>query len=295
VSLTRSSGVVLVATLLACGSGCSSSNGNAHSGPVDAGRDSLVLIDTAMPPRDANPYAWNEAAPSCQPNSPAAFAPVKVAPVKNAVCTTAQVTGMVTQCFDPMTGTSSAACATWKAVAENQECMESCPVMSDYAKTAATTNPPPPPAGPWGPLIEVVSQSSILLLNLGGCVAAADPSAAAQSCADAMNAQLECEYYVCAANCPIPTTDDAMVAIDAEEAYQNCTLAADSGPCLGYANAANACIADLPGTTPAEFCLDASLLSGDPVTFDPAFEKLIGNQCGGKAATDAGPPDAPAD
>jgi hypothetical protein len=287
-SLTRSSGTVLVAAL----SACSSSNGSASdAGPADAGHDSSVLVDTAMPPRDSNPYAWNEAAPSCQPSSPADFVPVKVAAVKNPVCTAAQVTGIVTQCFDPDTGTSTA-CAAWKAVAENQACMESCPVISDYAKTAATSSPPPPPAGPWGPLIEVVSLSSIQLLNLGGCVAASDPSAAAQACADSMNAQLECEYYVCAGNCPIPTTDDAMVFVGAEEAYQNCALAADSGPCLGYANEANACIGALPSTTPAEFCLDASLLSGDPVTFDPAFEKLIGNQCGGKAETDAGPPDA---
>jgi hypothetical protein len=278
----------------ACSSGSASPDGGADSGHevgrLDTGGDSFELIDTSMPPRDSNPYAYNEAAPSCQPAPPDRFEPTKVAPVKNPACTAAQVTGMVTQCFDPFTGTGSA-CSTWRADAANEACLAGCPVISMFAAAPALSNPPPPPKGPWGPLVEIVSDASIVFLNLGGCVAASDPSPAAQSCADAMNAQLECEYYVCAGNCPIPTSVDASTVQAAEGAFQNCTLAADSGPCMAYANAANACIAKLPAGGPAEFCLDGSLLSGDSVTFDPAFEKLVGDQCGGKPAPDAGPPD----
>lgn len=100
---------------------------------------------------------------------------------------------------------------------------------------------------------------------------------------------------MCAANCPIPVDADASATEDADIAFQNCTLAADSGPCMSYANAAIACTAALPVSGPGEFCLDGTLLSEDSASFDPAFEKLIGDQCGGKPSPDAGPDSAAPD
>jgi len=85
---------------------------------------------------------------------------------------------------------------------------------------------------------------------------------------------------------------DASATEDAEIAFENCMLTADSGPCGAEATAANECVAALPSGGPAEFCLDGSLLSGDSVSFDPAFESLIGDQCGGKPAPDGGGGDA---
>jgi hypothetical protein len=265
--------------------------GNADSSKLDSSSDVVELIDTSLPPRDANPYRWNDAASSCQPNPATGFTPVTVAPVKNPVCTTAQIAGLVTQCFDPITSTGSG-CDTWTAVPENNDCLTGCPVISEIASTPALRSPPPAPAGPWGPLVEVVSQNSMVFLNIGGCVAAADPSAAGQGCASAINAQFECEYYVCAGNCPVPDSPDAKVVDGAENAFQGCIEAADSGPCSTYVQAANTCIAALPTSSPEEFCLDGSLMSGDPASFDPAFEQLIGEMCGGKPAPDAGAIDA---
>jgi hypothetical protein len=288
--------VLMVGAGALWGEACSSSSGTmtADSGKLDTSRDSTEFIDTSMPPRDANVYAWNDAAPPCQPASAAGFSPVMVAPVMNPVCTAAEVAGLVTQCFDPVTATT-AGCAAWRAVAENMACLADCPVTSSYAAAPAVHNPPPPPKGPWGPLVRITSESSITFLNLGGCVAAADPSSAAQSCANALNAQFECEYYACAANCPIPVTADASVTEDADGAFENCMLAADSGPCRAYANAADACTGALRATSPAEFCLDGSLLSADSASFDPSFEKLIGDQCGGKTSPEGGSSDAPTD
>jgi hypothetical protein len=281
--------VLLIGAL--CAWGCSSSSapapaeGGVDSRKSDSGHDSNGVIDTAMPRRDTSPYAYNDAAPPCQPSSAAGFEPVKVAPVKNPVCTAGQVAGVVTQCFDPFTGTT-AACSAWTSVAANKACMDGCPITSKFAGGPALANPPPPPKGPWGPLVEVLSEGSMVFLNLGGCVAAADSSAAAQSCADALNTQLECEYYTCAGNCPVSA--DAGASQTDQNAFQNCMMAADSGPCATYATAGNACVAALPAGGPAEFCLDGSLLSGDSVTFDPAFEKLVGDQCGGKPAPEGG-------
>jgi hypothetical protein len=279
-----------VALAPACSASSAPASG-ADSGPTMAAKDATQTIDTVMPPRDANPYAYNEAAPPCQPASPAAFSPTAVSPVRNPICTEAQIAGLVTACFDPLLATD-AACATWRAVAANENCLEDCPVISAFAASPALHNPPPPPEGPWGPLVEVESQSGIVLLNYGGCVAAADPSSAAQSCAAALNAELECEYYVCAANCPIPFDADAAVESAAQEAYNDCMLSADSGPCRAYASAAEACTAALPATSPATFCVDGSLASNNSASFDPAWEKFIGNQCGGKPGQDGGEPDA---
>ena len=241
---------------------------------------------------DGNVYAWNDAAGICQPSPTGAFTPVKITPLVNHVCTDAQITGLVTQCFDPSLPDNTA-CQAWKAVPENEACLTSCPIATNIAPMPATTNPPPTPMSPWGPLVKIENPGSLELFDLGTCVAMADPSPAGQSCGDALNAQLECEYYACAANCPIPTdTSDAGALRSAEYAYQNCTYAADSGPCASYVKAAIDCVAALPANAPELFCVDGTLLSGDPALFDPAAEKLLGAQCGGATPTDAGTSDA---
>ncbi len=233
---------------------------------------------------DGDVYAWNDAAGACQPASAAAFAPVKITPVVNPICTDAQIAGMVSQCFDPSLPDKTA-CTAWKAIPENANCLGSCPVASDIA------------ASSWGPLVKITTPGTIEFWNFGGCVATMDPSPAAQACGDALDAQLECEAYACATNCPIPTTQtaDAGAIISAEEAFINCTYAADSGPCASWVKAVTDCVAALPATSPARFCVDGTLLSGDPTSFDPAAEKLFGAQCGGAPPSDAGTSDGSTD
>ena len=141
------------------GAACSSSSGGSPERGADSGKpdsrasdagslrkldsssDAVEILDTSLPPRDASTYAWNDAAPSCQPSSPAGFAPVAVAAVKNHACTTAQVAGVVTQCFDPSTATGST-CATWSAVVENHACLDGCPVISAIASAPRSRTRP---------------------------------------------------------------------------------------------------------------------------------------------------------
>jgi hypothetical protein len=229
---------------------------------------------------DGTTYTWNDAAPACQPESTASFTPVKIVPLVNPVCTDAQIVGLVTQCFDPSLPDDTA-CTAWKAIPENQGCLDNCPVASSIAPTPVMGNPPPTPVSPWGPLVKIMNPGKLEFWDLGTCVALADPSPAGQSCADALNAELECEYYACAGNCSIPLNPDAGALLPAEEAYQNCTLSADRGPCVTYVNAVTTCVSSLPANAPEMFCIDGSLLSGDPTSFDPAAEKIIGAQCGG--------------
>jgi hypothetical protein len=214
---------------------------------------------------------------------------VKIAPVVNPVCTDAQIVGYVTQCLDPSLPDATA-CTAWKAVPENKACIDACPVVSNVAASPVTGNPPPTPAGPWGPLVRISNPGAIDFWNLGGCVATADPSPAGQSCGDALNAQLECEYTACAASCPIPLNPpDASLTVAAQSAFIECVFAADSTVCSTYVAAVEQCVAALPSSAPELFCVDAQLLSGDPSTFDPAAEKLLTTQCGGASGPDGGP------
>ena len=238
---------------------------------------------------DGSVYDWNDAAGPCQPARADAFKPVKIAPLVNPVCTDDQINGLVTQCYDPSLPDSSA-CDAWKAVPDNQSCLTSCPVSTPIAPGAISGNPPPTPAGPWGPLVKLENPGKIQFFDLGTCVALMDPSAAGQACADAINTELECEYYACAANCPIPTsaTADPSTIIAAKEAYIYCTYAADSGPCASYVKPVADCVAALPPEAPELFCVDGTLMSGDPSSFNPAAAKLLGAQCGGAPPSDAG-------
>jgi hypothetical protein len=294
VSFTRSRPGALAlafAASAALSTSCSSTSEapGKEGGAPDSTREGAEYIDTNAPLVDSSPYAWNDSAPSCQPASPSGFSPVAISPAKRAVCTAGQIADLTTDCYAP--GATSAACAAWHGDVANMMCFDACPVVSTFAASPALKNPPPSPSGPWGPLVSIVTSSSITFVNLGGCLAAADPSSAAQDCAQAINAQFECEYYACAANCPIPSEADASTTEDALGAFQNCMLSADSGPCASYASAADACEAKIPASSPGEFCLNGSLLSANPVSFNPAFEQLVGDQCGGKPSSDGGPDD----
>jgi hypothetical protein len=244
---------------------------------------------------DGGVYAWNDAAPACQPESTASFAPVKIAPAVNPVCSPSQIIGLVTQCFDPSLPDNTA-CTAWRADPSNAACFTSCPVVSNIAPTPVTGNPPPTPVGPWGPLLKITNPGVLEFFDLGTCVATADPSPAGQACADAIEAQFQCEYFACAGNCPIPTdTTDPSALVAAEEAYESCTSASESGPCASYVNAVTTCVAALPANAPEMFCVDGTMLSGDPASFDPAAEKLFTAQCGGAPESDAGVTDASTD
>lgn len=232
---------------------------------------------------DGNVYEWNDAAGPCQPAATAGFMPMHITPVVNPVCTDAQIQGVVTSCYDPSLPDNTA-CTAWKAIPANQACLDACPFVSDVTATS------------WGPLVRIRNPGTFELFDIGACIAMADPSAKGLACADALNAQLECEAFACTGGCPIPTADsgaDSGAIQNAEIAFQSCTFAADSGPCAAYVTAVNECVPTVAAA--ATFCVDGTLLSGDPMTFDPAIEKLFGAQCGGAPTPEGGMADAPAD
>ena len=261
--------------------GCSSP----PSGPMTDASDDFSYYSG-----DGNVYAMNDAAPACQPASMAGFTPTSVTPLVNPVCTNAQITGLVTQCFDPSLPDNTA-CAAWKADPANEACITTCPTATDVSAMS------------WGPLVRISNPGVIEFFDLGACVALFDPSPAGQACATALFGELQCEHAACSSSCPIPAADagvDASTLQSTEIAYQDCTFAADSTVCASYVDAAAQCASTIaPG---ALFCVNGSLESGDPSSFDPAAEKLLGAQCGGAPddggsvfGSDASPPDAGTD
>lgn len=224
---------------------------------------------------DGSPYAWNDAAGSCQPLSTAGFTAKPITPVVNHACTDAQITGYVTQCLDPSLPDATA-CLAWKAVPENAACLASCPVVSDVGATS------------WGPYVRAGSPGTLNFTDIGACVALMDPSSTGQACAAALETLLQCEVAACAGSCPIEAADsgaDAGAIYDEKVALIYCTYAADSAECATQVKAVTDCVPNVAAS--ARFCVDGTLSSGDPKSANPAHEKIIGAQCGG-APSDAG-------
>jgi hypothetical protein len=224
---------------------------------------------------DGSPYAWNDAAGSCQPLSTEGFTSKPITPVVNHACTDAQVTGYVTQCLDPSLPDNTA-CLAWKAVPQNAACIAACPVVSDFS------------ASSWGPFVRVGSPGTLTFYDTGTCVALMDPSSSGQACAAALETQLQCEVAACTAPCPIEAADsgaDAGAIYNDLLAFVYCTYAADSAECATQVKAVTDCAPTVAQN--ARFCVDGTLRSGDPKSAIPALEKFIGAQCGG-APSDAG-------
>jgi hypothetical protein len=70
-----------------------------------------------------------------------------------------------------------------------------------------------------------VSFSSTTIINQPGCLALIEPSQT--GCAEAAEAQIECEHAACDASCPV--SDDPSY-----EAWEQCVAQADEGICAGY-------------------------------------------------------------
>ena len=251
----------LLLFVLGCGGGGTSS---------DAGVD--VTYYTGG---DGSVYAWNDAAPACQPLSTEGFTPKTITPVVNHACTDAQVTSYVTQCLDPSLPDNTA-CLAWKAVPENAACIAACPVVTDITASA------------WGPFVRAGSPGTLTFYDTGACVALFDTSSTGQACATALYAQLQCEIAACATPCPIEAADsgaDAGAIYNDDVAFIYCTYAADSAECASQVKAVTDCAPNVAAS--ARFCVDGTLRSGDPKSADPVLEKFIGAQCGG-APSDAG-------
>jgi hypothetical protein len=164
--------------------------------------------------------------------------------------------------------------------------------LSNYAST------------PWGGILNLLyaSGGGFEPLNLGGCIlAASGGNAAATTCAEDVEADLECDLQACGANCPLPAPTDPSFN-EATTALTDCFGAADpmsdtGGECSKYSAAVAAdCLADSgPVAAAVNLCTGLSSTINDPgstlADYVQAWNQYLSLLCGPAAASDAGKAD----
>jgi hypothetical protein len=219
---------------------------------------------------------------ACTPPATVMLTPVLHAQPPSADCTAAMVAQIISVCF---TGTSTSACnALLASSAAYMTCATGC-METDTLTTANVDTA----SAAWGAIILVADQGNgdIGFINVGGCVAALDPSAAGQKCARDLEANTECLVTACS-SCNVPTTDPT----DAEvNDYTTCEEEAEpaalgSGPCGAYETAATAdCAAETADASPgpgAPCFAASSTLNGGGTTqaeLTQALTVLMGAIC----------------
>ncbi len=224
--------------------------------------------------------------PPCGPSDVSMLMPSWKPPVgPNAgACSDAQLTSLVASCF---TKTSSfAMCNAWLHDPNNQTCF-GCwqgPVS----------------AAMWAPFVYARTPGETDYVNIGGCVALADPAQLA--CGQAIQAEFECEMQACLNACPIPAepspsadggeggapdagTFDAAVVEGAVQNLYACFNYVDQTGCSRYVQAVAACAPALEDAGPAAFCFVANNDTN-------ALKQLFTLACGGAPADGGPPPDA---
>jgi hypothetical protein len=284
--------VVGLWAVAACGGKVDEASGDASAPPSSGSRPPPPSYDASVPIFDGGVVGLPDVFPStdaasdaplgCQPESPFSFTPVAVTPVVDQACTPEQANEYYADCV--AAGATQATCIAFMMGTNAPSCA-SC-LLSYYGGTTGhTPNPPPASAvSPWGPLIMV---NDLVVLNVGACVALADPSNAGIYCGTALNNVLECEYTACAANCPIdgPSSSEYLAQVDA---YESCTNAADQGVCASFVNTQDhACGAYTTdgGAGPASFCFAAAFpgAAGSSAQETADFYQLVLQQCGTNA------------
>jgi len=243
------SGVTALCGLLA-GSGCSASSSSVGlpSFAADSGLDVPDVGSKDSAP-GADAVALRDGAGSCSPGAISNFVAVWHPPVgpHAGACTDLQLDLLFTACFDATQ--STAACNAWLTKADNAAC-ESC-----WAGPVTATQ--------WAPFVVSFNPGQNEYVNVGGCIALADPTQT--QCAEALQSVLSCDLTACLSNCPIPTTGTAAES-DAAAALGACFDQANKGECAGLYPAPGLCDfsvgdsgADAQADSPASFCLVAGM------------------------------------
>jgi hypothetical protein len=185
-------------------------------------------------------------------------------------CTEDQLEKLLTACFG--SDATNDACTKWLTNDDNQTC------LGCWAGSAK--------ASPWAPVIYSTNGGEAIFVNVGGCIALADPLEL--QCAQATEFLLECQMQACVAYCPIPTTGSTKAA---DDALETCFTDAAKGACSMYADQAGTCEETLgpdSGTKSlAAFCYQS-------VTLPEALIEYLTLACG--PYVDAGlPPPPPVD
>jgi len=216
------------------------------------------------------------AAVSCAPGALASFEPHfygNVGPYAGA-CSDAQLDTMVAACF--AASATKPACDSWVDDTANAGCLACWAGPTDGMGGATVTS--------WAPVLYTTNGGQAVVINEGGCIALADPSAL--MCAQNTEYAFECDFAACESACPIPAMGDDTAMMTATNDLFDCFTVAESGGCASYAAQASTCESSLMNG-PAGFCYTAAMVPDDLL-------KYLRLACGARPQ-DAGLPVPPED
>jgi hypothetical protein len=239
-SYHRIASFALLLPIFGCGTASSS------TGAPDAASDRHPTPDAGHAEAEAGlppPTDAGDAGDSCSPRSVATFKPAYSLPIGPyaGACTLQQLSDMVSDCFAP--SATKPACDEWVNATENMTCLD----CWEGPETSSV----------WTPIIYANNGGQEVLIDVGGCIALADPSQLA--CAQSIEYVMQCEIAACLRACPIPPDNDLT-------ALTKCSGEADMNGCADYVAAASECETNL-STSPAAFCFNAFSDSNDLLRF----------------------------
>ncbi len=233
------------------------------SDDTTGGNDASATFETGTTTPEPDAFAEEDAG-SCRPNgAPVSTASPQFAALAEKACTTAQIADYTTMCFDTVSADHTA-CSAFLASAANQSCA-GCLVGA-------------PGAAVQQPIVSVTLSDGVLpTSNVGGCIAALDPSQAA--CGEATAASDQCALAQCA-GCSGST-------FSVDQLDECLTVAAYDDGCMALQTAEDSCQTALPPGSAGRSCL---YFYGAPSNemLDDAFILYASAVCGGAVATDAG-------
>jgi hypothetical protein len=227
--------------------------GEGGDGAFDAGPCTAVSVP-ALPQR-GGPACPNDAS-TCFPGDMTGFIPRWVPPVPGmphlGACTAKQISDALAQCLGSTSNATG--CSTWKS--QNPACSACVMTASNASQFGA-----------------VIVFGVELLVNLGACVALAEPCN--EACGEAVQADRLCSVTACDPNQgPCAVTGAASAAT-----YNACFSAADTTcGCTSFGTAATQCLGALASTPSAH---PAATLCGLNVSdFDSRFTAVATFLCG---------------
>jgi hypothetical protein len=266
--------------------GCGSSSGGT---PSDGGEGGMVhhpdaFVEELLPFDGSEGSDGGVDAAVCEPGS---VSGVKFGLNPSAAsagkCTSEDITTIVNDCFGGSPDAGTTACNDiLVAHTPIYTCFYSC-ITLDWSSSAAGYA-----STPWGALLNILSSGGGVsqYLNIGGCiVAAGGGNAAATTCGEDYEKDLECDLQACGANCSVPETSDPATDTAyqaAENALNACISTADpnsatGGECSKYSAAINTDCASDSGPVGSAFntCVTLGSTINDPNSSSADFVQAV--------------------
>jgi hypothetical protein len=201
--------------------------------PVDA-----AGLDATLPIDGAGDGAPEEPVLDCMPPTAITITPVLHVNASSSDCTLDVVEAILDGCL----GGALPTCEGPPFLSCYSDCVTTNTVTTANAETATAS---------WGAFVgpDLLSKNNgdLGFANLGGCVAALDPSASGRRCATAIEANEECLILACS-GCPVPVHPQTDAG---RAAYAACESEAKSGACASYVAAiATNCASETADASP---------------------------------------------